>query len=386
MTIDQYLSSYQYELPQELIAQNPAVPRDSSRLLVVDSPKTHAHTVFKDIVDWLQPGDLLVLNNTRVIPARLYGRKSTGAPVEILLLHEVRENCWLCLVKPGKRFKIGSEICFKFSPDDGRTDSPSIWARVIERDDATGGRLLEFQVPDGSSLIDLVARVGHVPLPPYITATEADADQYQTVYARELGSAAAPTAGLHFTKELLEKIAAKGVSMTNITLHIGVGTFRPVEVEEINQHKMHSEWLEINAETVKKIQETRAAGGRVIAVGTTAVRALEGAATAQGVSGAVPAKRYLVEPFRDRTDLFIYPGYEWKVVDGMITNFHLPGSSLLILVSSLLGRERLLKLYEEAIAEKYRFYSFGDAMYITPEAAVGLTGVTETVTEVDEEE
>ncbi|WP_416309604.1 tRNA preQ1(34) S-adenosylmethionine ribosyltransferase-isomerase QueA [Spirulina sp. 06S082] len=363
MATDRLLSSYQYELPRELIAQTPMTPRDRSRLAIVDSPTTHHHGIFKDLPNWLQPGDLLIFNNTRVLPARLFGRKSTGAPVEILLLREEGENCWLALVKPGKRFKIGSEICFR--PEGETEGAIELWAKTVDRDPTTGGRLLEFRVPEGHSFLEIVDKIGQIPFPPYITSRSALPEQYQTIYAKTPGAAAAPTAGLHFTEELLQRLSDRGIAQTYITLHVGVGTFRPVEVEDITQHQMHSEWVEVSEETVEKIKQTRAAGGRAIAVGTTAIRALEGVATIQNVTGE---ERILQEAFSGHVNLFIYPGYQWKIVDGAITNFHLPGSSLLMLISALIGRERLLALYAEAIAQEYRFYSFGDAMLILPEA------------------
>jgi S-adenosylmethionine:tRNA ribosyltransferase-isomerase len=352
---DQLLSSYDYELPSALIAQTPLSKRDGSRLLVVDSP-THHHHIFRDLPQLLQPGDLLVLNNTRVIPARLYGHKTTGAPVEVLLLEEKAPNCWLALVKPGRRIKLGATIIF--TPNEqSDTSIASLTATVVERDEATRGRLLQFNVPEGESLEHLLNYYGQVPLPPYITDSEASPEQYQTVYAQHSGAIAAPTAGLHFTDELLEQLQAQGIQQASVTLHVGVGTFRPVEAEDITAHQMHGEWLEVPPATVDQIRETKARKGRVIAVGTTVVRALEGAA-ADGE----------LQPFQGKTELFIYPGYQWRVVEGLITNFHLPRSSLLMLVSALLGRQRLLDLYQEAIQEQYRFYSFGDAMLILPEA------------------
>ncbi|MGF1479282.1 MAG: tRNA preQ1(34) S-adenosylmethionine ribosyltransferase-isomerase QueA [Cyanophyceae cyanobacterium] len=360
---DQLLSSYDYSLPPELIAQSPAVPRDSSRLLVVAS-KAFTHSRFRELPSWLLPGDLLVLNNTRVIPARLYGRKSTGAPVEILLLEERQPHCWLALVKPGKRFKRGTEIIFS-SPD----GSLSLPAQVVDRDEATGGRLLQFQIPPGETFEQLLSQIGQIPLPPYILQSYASdsaqpsssfaPEQYQTVYAQQAGSVAAPTAGLHFTEELLQRLEERGVQKAWVTLHVGVGTFRPVEVEDVTTHTMHTEWVEVPAATVEQFQATKARGGRVIAVGTTAVRALEGAVRGEQLT-----------TFCGKTDLFIYPGYRFKAVDGLITNFHLPRSSLLMLVSALIGRERLLRLYQEAIQKQYRFYSFGDAMLILPEAKI----------------
>ena len=356
MSVDQLLSSYDYYLPSELIAQKPAIPRDSSRLLVVSSPNRHHHQIFRDLPAWLQAGDLLVLNNTRVIPARLYGHKSTGAPVEILLLEEQENNHWLALVKPGKRFALGAEILFSSKLATEKKEL-ILKAKVITRDAATGGRILKFELPAHQSLLSYLDEFGQIPLPPYITTSESLPSQYQTIYAQQPGAVAAPTAGLHFTDELFARLAAQGINKAFITLHVGVGTFRPVEVEDITHHDMHQEWIEVPQVTVAAIEEAKARGGRIIAVGTTAVRALEGAALAGKLL-----------PFSGKTNLFIYPGYRWRVIDGLITNFHLPCSSLLMLVSALIGRQRLLNLYQEAIAHKYRFYSFGDAMLILPEA------------------
>jgi S-adenosylmethionine:tRNA ribosyltransferase-isomerase len=357
VNLDCSLSSYDYELPLRLIAQNPAVPRDSSRLLVVNSLKNPhsipvSHHIFRDLPELLQPGDLLVMNNTKVIPARLYGCKSTGAEVEVLLLEERRHNCWLALVKPGKRFKIGSEIIFTAG---GEENQQILRATVVESDPQTGGRLLQFDLPPEVPLVQVLGKFGEIPLPPYITASTAANEQYQTVYAQEEGAIAAPTAGLHFTPELLEKLRVCGINQAFITLHVGVGTFRPVEVEDVTTHAMHEEWIEVSADTVEQIRATQAAGGRIIAVGTTVVRALEGAAQLGDL-----------QPFMGKTNLFIYPGYKWQVVEGLITNFHLPRSSLLMLVSALIGREMLLDIYQKAIASEYRFYSFGDAMVILP--------------------
>ena len=355
MNEDRKLSSYDYQLPPELIAQRPVTPRDSSRLLVVDSPSTHHHTTFSNLPDWLSSGDLLILNDTRVIPARLYGRKSTGALGEILLLEEKQDNCWLALVKPGKRFRVGSEIWFTSRQNPQQTP---LKATVIDKDSDTGGRILQFQVPENVSFGDLLARLGEIPFPPYVTKSTAQPNQYQTVYARESGAIAAPTAGLHFTRELLQKLSFTGINIAYVTLHVGIGTFRPVEVEDVTTHVMHQEWLKVSQATVDLIEKTKLVGGRIIAVGTTVVRALEGA-RAQSEGG-------ILVPFRGKTNLFIYPGYRFRVVDGLITNFHLPRSSLLMLVSAFVGRERLLSLYQEAIKQRYRFYSFGDAMLILP--------------------
>jgi S-adenosylmethionine:tRNA ribosyltransferase-isomerase len=358
---DLKLESYNYQLPPERIAQNPAVPRDSSRLLVVDSPTTHRHCIFRDLPDFLQPGDLLVLNNTRVIPARLKGHKSNGSRAEVLLMEERGHNCWLALVKPGKRLKPGARIDFDPLDADAIPPGQGLSATVLEREEGTGGRYLQFDLPDGKSLIPLLAIYGHIPLPPYIKNSQALSEQYQTIYAQKQGAIAAPTAGLHFTDELLQRLQAKGIERAFVTLHVGVGTFRPVEVEDITTHRMHQEWIELPGETATKIRQTQEKGGRILAVGTTAVRSLEGAA-AWAQQNNLPQ----IEAFCGHTDLFIYPGYQWQVVEGLITNFHLPYSSLLMLVSAMIGRQRLFNLYEEAIAQEYRFYSFGDAMLILP--------------------
>jgi S-adenosylmethionine:tRNA ribosyltransferase-isomerase len=351
-TDDTSLSAYQYHLPPERIAQNPVEPRDHARLLTLDSPTTHHHRHVYDLPEVLRPGDLLVLNNTRVIPARLYGYKPGGAAIEILLLEERGLNCWLALVKPGRRLKPGAVIHFGPNPD-----QPELIAQVKATDEDTHGRVLDFTIPSGQPLMTVLEALGHMPLPPYITESTADPDRYQTIYAEAAGAIAAPTAGLHFTPELFERLEARGIQRTLLTLHVGIGTFRPVEAENITEHTMHSEWMDVPPETVEQINATKAAGGRVIAVGTTVIRALEGAAAATGT----------LEPFRGKTNLFIYPGYQWKVIDGLLTNFHLPGASLLMLVSALIGRQRLLDLYQAAIAAEYRFYSFGDAMIILPE-------------------
>jgi S-adenosylmethionine:tRNA ribosyltransferase-isomerase len=350
---EQLLSSYDYDLPEGQIAQSPAVPRDSSRLLVVGR-EDYRHHVFRELPELLQPGDLLVMNNTRVIPARLMGRKlskNSTLAVEVLLLEEQDEHHWLALVKPGRRLKPGSQIEF------GQVESGSIVATVLETDLATRGRILSFDLPIGDRLTNYLDQLGQLPLPPYITSATTAPEQYQTVYSNRPGAVAAPTAGLHFTPDLLTQLADKGIQHCFLTLHVGVGTFRPVEVDNIQDHTMHQEWLEISPQTVAQIQQTQAQGGRIIAVGTTAVRALETAAQ----SGHL-------QPFCGKTNLFIFPGYRWQVVEGMITNFHLPRSSLLMLVSALIGRERLLDLYQTAIAAQYRFYSFGDAMLILPSA------------------
>ncbi len=363
-TDDLTLAAYQYDLPEGRIAQNPATPRDQSRLLVVKSRTQHQHCIFRDITQFLRPGDLLVLNDTRVIPARLYGRKVGGAAVEILLLEEQAPLRWLALVKPGRRLKPGAVIQFALPEQLANADpqaellsAPVLSATVMHTDEATGGRILQFEMHTDEPFVTVIEKLGQVPLPPYITQSQAPADRYQTIYARQPGAVAAPTAGLHFTPGLFEELTQRGIPQAYLTLHVGLGTFRPVEAETITSHQMHEERIEIPPDTVEKIRQTKAQGGRVFAVGTTVTRALEGAAQ----SG-------MLEPFTGKTDLFIYPGYKWQVVDGLITNFHLPGSSLLMLVSALIGRQRLLDLYQVAIAENYRFYSFGDAMLILPEA------------------
>jgi S-adenosylmethionine:tRNA ribosyltransferase-isomerase len=367
---DLLLSQYHYNLPPEYIAQTPAVPRDTSRLLVVNSRTNQVHSTFHNLTEWLLPGDLLVLNNTRVIPARLYGQKVGGALVEVLLLEEVKHNCWLALVRPGKRFKLGTEIIFPNS------NNPSEYLKVIilERDEATGGRILQFEIPEGQTFWSMLERIGEMPLPPYITSRAFCDEQYQTIYATKKGAIAAPTAGLHFTEELLTKLKDRGVEIVYITLHVGLGTFRPVETETITNHNLHHEWIEVNADTIEKINATKTRGGRVIAVGTTSVRALEGTADASQLS-----KGKKLKAFCGKTNLFIYPGYRWQIVDGLITNFHLPGSSLLMLVSALIGRKRLLELYQEAISNNYRFYSFGDAMLILPSARIDQYSIVDIV-------
>jgi S-adenosylmethionine:tRNA ribosyltransferase-isomerase len=358
MSSDRRLSSYDYHLPPERIAQNPVVPRDHSRLLVVDSPQSCQHRHFYNLPDYLRSGDLLVLNDTKVMPARLYGQSETDSTVEILLLTECNERDWIALVKPGKRFKLGATL--KFSAKDAQ--KPALLAQVLERDEATGGRLLRFDLPDGQRLWDVLPDYGEIPFPPYVTESQASQDQYQTIYAEKLGAVAAPTAGLHFTEPLLEKLAHQGINTTKVTLHVGIGTFRPVETENILDHTMHQEWIDVGPEAIAAIEATQAQGGRVFAVGTTVVRSLEGTAN------LCDFPNQPLKPYRGQTNLFIYPGYQWRVVDGLITNFHLPKSSLLMLVSALIGRERLLALYQTAIAKQYRFYSFGDGMLILPDA------------------
>ncbi len=373
MNADRLLAAYDYTLPDDQIAQMPCVPRDQARLLVVKDCVQHCHAIVRDLPHLLRSGDLLVLNNTRVIPARLYGHKPDGLPVEVLLLEPQAEpadqsaNRWLALVKPGRRLKLGATIIFGEQEAEARSQKSEVRsqklgelsATVVAIDAATGGRVLQFDVPPGTSLDAWIDRLGQVPLPPYITHSEAEPDQYQTVYADCPGAVAAPTAGLHFTPALLQQLQAQGIEQAFVTLHVGVGTFRPVEAETITDHAMHAEWVEVPPATVEQIQATKARGGQIIAVGTTVVRSLETAAQ----SGTL-------QPFCGKTNLFIYPGYQWRVIDGLMTNFHLPKSSLLMMVSALIGRQRLLDLYQVAIAEHYRFYSFGDAMLILPEASI----------------
>jgi S-adenosylmethionine:tRNA ribosyltransferase-isomerase len=364
---DYQLSAYGYDLPAELIAQNPVTPRDSARLLVVAGPNTHQHRHFRDLVDLLAPGDLLVINNTQVIPARLFGHKQgggavgtdgrsqQGAAAEVLLIEPVSEDCWLALVKPGRRLQPGTTIVFH---EPANPQNVLMSAFVEARDEATNGRFLKLSSHCDRTPDEIIHQLGQVPLPPYITSSESLPEQYQTVFARRQGAIAAPTAGLHFTERLLDQLSKKGIETAEITLHVGIGTFRPVEVSDIETHQMHQERIEISESTVEKVRQTKANGGRVIAVGTTSTRALEGVATMLGH----------LQAYSGKTDIFIYPGYQWQVIDGLITNFHLPGSSLLMMVSALIGRQRLMGLYEEAIAQQYRFYSFGDAMLILPEA------------------
>lgn len=350
-------SDFYFELPQELIAQDPLEDRSSSRLLVLDKTTGQMrHRHFYDILDYLKEGDCLVLNNTKVIPARLYGtREGTGALIEILLLKRRENNIWETLVKPGKKAKPGTRILF----GDGLLVGEVI--DIVEE----GNRLIQFTYE--GVFEEILDRLGQMPLPPYITHELKDKNRYQTVYAKYEGSAAAPTAGLHFTPELLEQVRAKGIRIAEVTLHVGLGTFRPVKVEDVTQHHMHSEFYQVDEEAARIINETKASGGRVICVGTTSCRTIESAAmrlqeeTAN--EAAAGTKEYL-RPCSGWTEIFIYPGYEFKVLDGLITNFHLPESTLLMLVSALAGKGHIMAAYEEAVKERYRFFSFGDAMLI----------------------
>ena len=335
---------FYYDLPEELIAQDPLRNRSSSRLMLLNKETGEIeHKHFYDILDYLHPGDCLVLNETKVIPARLYGvKEDTGAQVEVLLLHRKDKEHWECLVKPGKKLKPGARISF----GDGRLKAEIV--DILEE----GNRLIRFEF--SGIFEEVLDQLGEMPLPPYITHKLEDRTRYNTVYAKEEGSAAAPTAGLHWTKELLEQCEAKGVEILRITLHVGLGTFRPVKMEEVEKHHMHSEYYSVSQEVAEKIEASKKRGGRVICTGTTSCRALESAARE---SGKIEAKS-------GWTDIFIYPGFSFKVMDALITNFHLPESTLLMLVSALSSREKILHAYEEAVKEKYRFFSFGDAMFI----------------------
>lgn len=338
------LADFDYYLPEELIAQEPAAKRDESRLLVLNkNDGTIRHQVFKDVINFLQPGDVLVVNNTRVIPARLYGQKEgTGAKIEVVLLKKLAPKRWETLVKPGKKARPGTKIVF---------GQGQLTALVVDTTLA-GGRVLEFDYQ--GVFEEILDELGQMPLPPYITKKLADKERYQTVYSKYAGSAAAPTAGLHFTDELLQAIKDKGIILTSVLLHVGLGTFRPVKTENILEHQMHAEYYELTAETAKLINEAKKNGHRVIAVGTTTTRTLETLADEDGTINAGSGW----------TDIFIYPGYKFKIIDGLITNFHLPKSTLLILLSALAGRESVLAAYAVAVQEKYRFFSFGDAMLV----------------------
>ncbi|MBP3507690.1 MAG: tRNA preQ1(34) S-adenosylmethionine ribosyltransferase-isomerase QueA [Lachnospiraceae bacterium] len=338
------LSDFNYELPEELIAQDPLEKRDNSRLMVLHRRTGEIeHKHFYDIIDYLNPGDCLVVNNTKVIPARLMGvKEETGASIEVLLLKRKEEKVWETLVKPGKKARVGARISF----GDGLLVGEVI--DVVEE----GNRLIRFEY-DGI-FEEILDQLGQMPLPPYITHQLQDKNRYQTVYAKHDGSAAAPTAGLHFTEELLQKIEEKGIRIAKVTLHVGLGTFRPVKEENVLDHHMHSEFYMVDEEAAHIINETKAAGGRVISVGTTSTRTLESVAEPDG---HIPVKS-------GWTDIFIYPGYQFKAVDCLITNFHLPESTLIMLVSALADRETILHAYETAVQEKYRFFSFGDAMFI----------------------
>ena len=350
-TIKNYISEeislkthdFYYYLPEELIAQTPLEKRDASRLMTLDRVTGDVeHRHFYDIIDYLNPGDCLVMNDSRVLPARLLGHRPTGGAVEVLLLRDMGNKCWECLCKPGKKMQPGSEVIF------GNSELTATVKEVQE----DGNRVVEFHYE--GIFLEVLERLGKMPLPPYIKEELQDQERYQTVYSRELGSAAAPTAGLHMTQELLEKIRAKGVKTAFVTLHVGLGTFRPVKAEDVLEHHMHSELCMMNEQTAKLLNETKAAGGRIVCVGTTSCRTLE---SLVNDDGSFEAKSRW-------TDIFIYPGYQFKAMDALITNFHLPESTLVMLVSAFAGREHVLNAYKIAVENRYRFFSFGDAMYI----------------------
>jgi len=336
-------TDFYYDLPEELIAQTPIERRDHSRLLhlnKLNGEMEHAH--FFDLPSYLRAGDCLVLNDSRVLPARLIGTRKSGGSVELVLLRDLGEGKWECLSRPGRKTKPGTELVF------GDGELTATVESVVEG----GNRVVKFHY--NGIFLEVLERLGKMPLPPYIKESLDDAERYQTVYSREIGSAAAPTAGLHFTPELLAQIAAKGVKVCYVTLHVGLGTFRPVKEDEIEQHEMHSEFCIVPEETARIVSETKRSGGRVIAVGTTSCRTLESFTSPEGV----------LEPCSGWTDIFIYPGYKFKCIDALVTNFHLPESTLIMLVAALCGRENILNAYRTAVAEKYRFFSFGDAMLI----------------------
>lgn len=336
-------SDFNYDLPPELIAQTPLERRDSSRLLCLDRFSGEwEHKRFYDLPDKLRSGDCLVLNDSRVLPARLFGRRESGGVVEVVLLRDLGGGLWECLTRPGKKARPGVKLIF------GQGELTAVVTEVLEE----GNRILRFEYE--GIFLEILERLGKMPLPPYIKEELEDGERYQTVYSREVGSAAAPTAGLHFTEELLKEIESRGVRLCYVTLHVGLGTFRPVKSESIKDHHMHSEFCIIPPETARIVSETKKAGGRVVAVGTTSCRTLESFAGEDG----------LLESTSGWTDIFIYPGYKFKCVDALVTNFHLPESTLVMLVSAFAGRENVLAAYEEAVKERYRFFSFGDAMYI----------------------
>jgi len=340
------VSEFDYELPKELIAKFPAEPRDSSRLLVLNRRTGQIeHRIFRDIVNYLKPGDVLVLNDTKVIPARLYGELPTGGKVELLLIRQVEPSVWEVMARPARKLKPGKEIIF----DSELTGE--VLAYVGE-----GRRLVKFRLPEGKEFMEKLDEIGHIPLPPYVEREETPEDRvkYQTVFARKEGSVAAPTAGLHFTPELLKQLKEMGIIIKTVTLHVGPGTFKPVKVERVEEHEMDYETYSVPPETAQEINRAKREGRRVIAVGTTVVRTLESAASKEG----------LVKSGEGITNLFIYPGYRFKVIDALITNFHLPRSTLLMLVSAFAGKEKVLNAYREAVKMGYRFYSFGDAMFI----------------------
>ena len=338
------VSDFNYELPEELIAQHPYDKRDEARLMLLNKKEEKIeHKLFKDVIDYLNPGDCLVINNTKVIPARLYGKKDTGAKVEFLLLKRIENDTWEAMVRPGNKLKPGSKVIF----------GEGLLKATVDEILEGGNRKVTFEY--NGIFNEILDEIGLMPLPPYITeASREDNEKYQTVYAKYDGSAAAPTAGLHFTEELLEKIKQKGVEIANVTLHVGIGTFRPVKVEDVEKHDMHSEYFIIDENDAEKINKAKLGGHRVIAVGTTSCRVLESVSDEKG----------LVKEVEGDTSIFIYPGYTFKCIDSLITNFHLPESTLIMLVSTLAGKDFIMKAYNEAVENKYKFFSFGDAMII----------------------
>ena len=334
---------FYYDLPEELIAQTPASPRDSARMLVYNKEKDNVeHKIFRDIIDYLSPNDVLVINNTRVIPARLFANKPTGAKIEVFLLKRLNLTDYEVLMRPAKKAPVGTKLIF----------SDNLTCEVIGNQEEIGGRIISFKVGEGT-LEEELDRIGKIPLPPYIHETLEDDEEYQTVYSKIRGSSAAPTAGLHFTPELLEKIREKGVQIEEVTLQVGLGTFRPVSEENALNHKMHSEEIVVTEEVAERLNTAKANGKRIVAVGTTTVRTLESASDKKGH----------IVPVQKETDIFIYPGVELKFVDCLITNFHLPESTLVMLVSAFIGREKTLEIYKEAVEKKYRFFSFGDCCF-----------------------
>lgn len=356
MNQDDRLSSYHYTLPEEAIAQAPVEPRHSARLLCVEPGTGWQATTMARWPALLRPGDLLILNDTRVLKARLKARRASGGLVELLVLEPHRDNTWLALVRPGQRVRAGEWL--RIQPPPGQ---PPVAVQVLGRHGNGGARLLRFATPELEAMEQFLNIYGELPLPPYIRSGCQDEQRYQTTYARRPGAVAAPTAGLHLSRELRRQLEADGVASATVTLHVGLGTFQPLQTEDLSQVQLHSERVEISPATVSAVQQTKAQGGRVLAVGTTSCRALEGVAALQGGR---------LQPYSGAVELCIRPGFRFQVMDGLLTNFHLPRSSLLLLVSALIGRQRLLKLYQQALAQGYRFYSFGDAMWIPPEAVL----------------
>ncbi|MEC0247737.1 tRNA preQ1(34) S-adenosylmethionine ribosyltransferase-isomerase QueA [Paenibacillus chitinolyticus] len=370
------VQDFDYDLPEELIAQTPLLERTQSRLMTLDKQSgAIAHHTFEQLADYLKAGDLLVMNDTRVIPARLFGVKAdTGAKVELLLLKPLGEDRWEALARPGKRIKTGTELLFGVQPETAADGTPVVpkqapLSAVVEAEGEMGARTVRFRYE--GIFNEILDKLGEMPLPPYIKEQLPEKERYQTVYARHAGSAAAPTAGLHFTGDFLDKLKSRGVRLAFVTLHVGLGTFRPVSADKVEEHEMHAEYYELPQETADLINETTAAGGRVVAVGTTSTRTLETAARqsrsaseAQGGSVHTDSGKPYIRACSGWTSIFIYPGVEFQLVDAMLTNFHLPKSTLLMLISAMAGRESILNAYREAVERKYRFFSFGDAMFI----------------------